>query len=220
MRTIGAITIGQAPRDDVVPEIEKLLGAGVRVLQAGALDGLSAADIAALAPADDADALVTRLADGSEVIVGKPAILGRLQACLDRLVPATEACVVLCAGKFPSLHSPRPLLLPERLIAAAVDAVWDGGRLGVIVPIPHQRAAAGARWAHVDPRAAVTVASPYQGTGALIRAADELRRAGVTLTIMNCLGFTSAMKAVVRDVTGAPALLPASLIARFLGELA
>jgi len=37
---------------------------------------------------------------------------------------------------------------------------------------------------------------------------------------MNCLGFTSATKAVVRDVTGAPALLPISLIARFLGELA
>lgn len=220
MRTIGAITIGQAPRDDVVPEMEKLLGPGVRVLQAGALDGLSRADIAALAPADGQDALITRLADGSEVIVAKPAILGRLQGCLDRLAPATEACVILCAGKFPPFRSPRPVLLPDRLIAAAVDAVWEGGRLGVIVPIPHQRAAAVAGWAHVDPQVAVTVASPYQGAGDVMRAAEELRRAGVTLTVMGCLGFTSAMKAVVRDVTSAPALLPISLIARFLGELA
>ncbi len=52
MRTIGAITIGQAPRDDVVPEMEKRLGPPVRVLQAGALDGLSRADITAFAPAD------------------------------------------------------------------------------------------------------------------------------------------------------------------------
>ena len=220
MRTIGAITIGQAPRDDVVPEMEKLLGSGVRVRQAGALDDSSRADIAALAPADGQDALITRLADGSEVIVAKSAILGRLQSCLDRLAPATEACVILCAGKFPPFRSPRPVLLPERLIAAAVDAVWDGGRLGVIVPIPHQCDAAVARWAHVDPQVVVTVASPYQGAGDLMRAAEELRRAGVTLTVMSCLGFTSAMKAVVRDVTGAPALLPISLIARFLGELA
>lgn len=220
MRTIGAITIGQAPRDDVVPEMEKLLGPGVRVLQAGALDGLSHADIAALAPGDGQDALITRLADGSEVIVAKPAILGRLQGCLDRLAPATEACAILCAGRFPPFRSPCPVLLPERLIAAAVDAVWEGGRLGVIVPIPHQRAAAVAGWAHVDPQVAVTVASPYQGAGDVMRAAEELQRAGVTLTIMNCLGFTSATKAVVRDVTGAPALLPISLIARFLGELA
>jgi protein AroM len=220
MRTIGAITIGQAPRDDVVPEMEKLLGPGVRVLQAGALDGLSRAEIAALAPADGQDALITRLVDGSEVIVAKPAILGRLRGCLDRLAPATEACVILCAGKFPPFRSPRPVLLPDRLITAAVDGVWEGGRLGVIVPIPHQRAAAVGRWAHVDPQVAVTVASPYQGAGDVMRAAEELRRANVTLTVMSCLGFTSAMKAVVRDVTGAPALLPISLIARFLGELA
>jgi protein AroM len=113
MRTIGAITIGQAPRDDVVPEMEKLLGPGVRVLQAGALDGLSRADIAALAPADGQDALITRLADGSEVIVAKPAILGRLQGCLDRLAPESEACVILCAGKFPAFRSPRPCSCPS-----------------------------------------------------------------------------------------------------------
>ena len=220
MTTIGAITIGQAPRDDVVPEMEKLLGAGARVLQAGALDGLSRADIAALAPSDSKDALITRLADGAEVIVAKPAILERLQACLDALAPKTDACVILCAGTFPPFRSPHPVLLPERLIAAAVDAVWDGGRLGVIVPIPQQRAAAVARWQHIDPRVAVTVASPYQGAADVMSAAEELRRAGVTLTIMNCLGFTAATKAVVRDVTGAPALLPISLIARFLAELA
>ena len=220
MRMIGAITIGQAPRDDVVPEMEKLLGAGVRVLQAGALDGLSRADIAALAPAQGDDALITRLTDGSEVIVAKRAILDRLQACLDRLAPQTEACVILCAGKFPPFRSQRPVLLPDRLIAAAVDAVWEGGHLGVIVPIAQQRDATVARWAHVDGQVAVTVASPYQGAGEVMRAAEELRRAGVSLTVMSCLGFTSATKAVVRDVTGAPALLPISLIARFLGELA
>ena len=37
---------------------------------------------------------------------------------------------------------------------------------------------------------------------------------------MECQGFTSAMKQAVRDVTGAPALLPASVLAHFLAELA
>jgi protein AroM len=216
---IGAITIGQAPRDDVVPEMEKLLGAGVRVLQAGALDGLSRTDVARLAPAPDEDALITRLTDGGEVIVAKRNLLGRLQACLDRLAPQTEACVILCAGKFPPFRSPRPVLLPDRLLAAAVDAVWEGGRLGVIVPIAQQQQAHIAQWARVDPRVVVSVASPYQGAGDLLRAAEELRAAAVTLTVMSCLGFTSANRAVVRDVTGAPALLPISLIARFLAEL-
>jgi protein AroM len=220
MKTVGAITIGQAPRDDVVPEIEKLLGGDVRVRQAGALDGLSRAEIAALAPRPGEDALVTRLTDGGEVVVGKPSVIPRLQACLDRLAAQTDASVILCAGKFPPFRAARPVLMPERLIAAAVDVAWNGGRLGVIVPIPHQVDAARARWAAVDADAEVVVASPYQGAGPLVAACEALRRAGVTLTIMNCLGFTAAMKRTVRDVTGAPALLPASLIARFLGELA
>lgn len=219
MRTIGVITIGQAPRDDVVPEMEKLLGAGVRVVQAGALDGLTREAIARLAPSAGEDALTTRLVDGTEVIVAKPAILPRLQECLDRLADVAETFVVLCAGKFPPFHTPRPVLMPDRMLAAAVDAVFDGGRLGVIVPIPQQRDGAVARWSGADPRVAVAVASPYAGPAALVRAAEELRSAGVTLTVMSCLGFTSSMKTVVRDVTSAPALLPASVIARFIAEL-
>lgn len=219
MRTIGVITIGQAPRDDVVPEMEKLLGAGVHVVQAGALDGLSGEDIARLTPSSPEDALTSRLIDGTEVIVAKPAILPRLQACLDRLADAADLFVILCAGKFPPFRSSRPVLMPDRMLAAAVAAVFDGGRLGVIVPIAEQRAGAIARWSAVDPRVAVAVASPYAGTAALVAAAEELRAAVVSLTVMSCLGFTSAMKAVVRDVTSAPALLPASVIARFISEL-
>jgi AroM protein len=42
----------------------------------------------------------------------------------------------------------------------------------------------------------------------------------VTLVVLECQGFTRAMKQIVRDVTGAPALLPASVLASFLAELA
>jgi len=66
----------------------------------------------------------------------------------------------------------------------------------------------------------VTVASPYDDPARLIAASEELRRGGVSLVVMECQGFTSAMKSVVRDITGAPALLPASVLARFLAELA
>jgi protein AroM len=219
MKSIGAITIGQAPRDDVVPEMEKLLGPAVRVVQAGALDGLTRDEIALLAPAPGHDALTTRLHDGADVIIGKPAIHDRLQSCLERLSGEVDGFVILCTGQFAPFSSSRPILMPDRLLSAAVQAAFDGGRLGVIVPIPHQRDGARARWAPMDAHAVVTVASPYQGAAGLVSAAEELRSAGVTLTVMSCLGFTGAMKAVVRDVTGAPTLLPLSLIARFLGEL-
>lgn len=220
MKTVAAITIGQTPRDDVADELEKVLGPEVRVVQAGALDGLARAEIDALAPSADEDALVTRLRDGAEVIVGKSRILSRLQACLDRLAGESEASTILCVGVFPAFDSPHPVVMPERCMSAMVDAVFDCRRLGVIVPIDQQRESYRARWARVDPRVVVVVASPYDDPARLVDAADELRRAGVSLVVMECMGFTSGMKQIVRDITGAPALLPATVLARVLAELA
>jgi protein AroM len=220
MKTIGAITIGQTPRDDVAGELEKVLGPEVRVVQAGALDGLARAEIDVLAPAADDDALITRLRDGADVIVGKSRILPRLQACLDRLAGESDASTILCAGVFPAFRSAHPIVMPERCMNAMVDAVFDGRRLGVIVPIEPQRDSYRARWSRVDPGVAVVVASPYDDPARLVDAAEELRRAGVSLVVMECMGFTSGMKQIVRDVTGAPALLPATVLARVLAEVA
>jgi protein AroM len=220
MKTVAAITIGQTPRDDVTGELEKVLGPDMRVVQAGALDALTRAEIDALAPTGDDDALITRLRDGADVIVGKSRILSHLQACLDRLADATEASAILCAGVFPAFRSPHPVVMPERCMAAMVDAAFDGRRLGVIVPIAQQRESYRARWSRVDPRAAVVVASPYDDPARLVDASEALRRAGVSLVVMECMGFTSAMKQIVRDVTGVPALLPATVLARVLAELA
>jgi protein AroM len=220
VKTVGAITIGQTPRGDIVGEMEKILGPGIRLLEAGALDGLSRAEIDALAPASgDTDALITHLRDGANVIVAKRRIVPRLQACLDRLANDVDAFVILCAGVFPPFTSGRPVLLPERCLAAMVDATFDRGRLGVLVPIAEQIDSSAKRWVRVDARVLVTVASPYDDPSRLIAACEALRRGGVSLVVMECQGFTSAMKQVVRDVTGAPALLPASVLARVVAEL-
>ena len=47
---VGAITIGQSPRADVVQELLPLMGEQVELIQAGALDGLTREDIQAFAP--------------------------------------------------------------------------------------------------------------------------------------------------------------------------
>ena len=193
----------------------------MRIVQAGALDGVSRKEIDALAPdPHDADALITHLRDGANLLVAKRRIVPRLQACLDRLANEdVDAFAILCAGVFPPFTSRRPVLLPERCLAAVVDAVFDGRRLGVIVPIKEQQASSAERWARVDPGVVVTVASPYDEPARLVAAAEELQRARVSLVVLECQGFTGAMKKVVREVTSAPALLPTTVLARFLAEL-
>ena len=41
MTKVGLITVGQAPRSDVVPDMAAILGGGVEIVEAGALDGLT-----------------------------------------------------------------------------------------------------------------------------------------------------------------------------------
>ena len=80
MTKVGLITVGQAPRSDVVPDMAAILGGDVEILEAGALDGLSREQIAPLAPEGDDEIIVTRLADGSPVFVGKTKMIPTIEA--------------------------------------------------------------------------------------------------------------------------------------------
>lgn len=66
---VGAITIGQSPRADVVQELLPLMGEQVELIQAGALDGLTREDIQAFAPGPEDYTLISRLRDGSSVML-------------------------------------------------------------------------------------------------------------------------------------------------------
>ena len=82
--SVGLVTIGQSPRADVVPDMAEILGPGIDIREAGALDGLTRAEIAALAPGPGDEILVTRLADASSVFVAKRHVVARVQAKIGR----------------------------------------------------------------------------------------------------------------------------------------
>lgn len=218
-RAILLVTIGQSPRDDVVPDIRRRLPVGLDILEAGALDGLDRTGIAALAPTAAADALVTRLSDGAQVIVGKSAVLARLQAHLDRHAGRVAAAVILCTGAFPMLRADVPLLEPDRIMAGAVAAIHREGPIGVIAPIAEQIEGTRALYSGPGREALVTVASPYGDAAALHDAARSLADRGVRLIALNCMGFSDAHKARVRAASGLPVLQPASLLAKFIDEV-
>ena len=74
------MTIGQSPRPDVVPDMAAVIGPGAEIREGGALDGLSRAEIDALAPQGDDEILVSRLRDGAPVFLGRQRIEGLLEA--------------------------------------------------------------------------------------------------------------------------------------------
>src|SRR5437870_9198547 len=120
---IGMVTVGQAPRGDVVPDMAALLP-GVEILEAGALDGLDRAAIAPLAPEGDDEILVTRLADASSVFVGKSKMIALIEAKIAALESqGTALNVLLCTGEFPKLRARRPFLEPQQLLLGLLRAM-------------------------------------------------------------------------------------------------
>lgn len=75
---IDALTIGQSPRVDVVPEIQSVLEDNTEIIERGALDGLDPEAIHHMSPRAGDYRLVTRMRDGSEVKVGKAHLMARI----------------------------------------------------------------------------------------------------------------------------------------------
>ena len=222
MTRVGLITVGQSPRTDVVPDMAVILGSDVDIIEAGALDGLSRAQIDALAPVGDDEILVTRLTDGSSVFVGKmhviPLIEQRIAALEDRGVTLNA---LLCTGAFPKLAARRPLLEPQQLLLGLLRAMTFPGRLGVLTPSERHVPQTDARWRESGFDALVAPLSPYEeeDPAAVRRAAAALRAGGVGLIVMDCIGFRRKTRDEIAHLAGAPALVANLLVARVATEL-
>lgn len=225
-RRVGLLTIGQAPRaDGLAREMAKAMD-GVEVVEAGALDGLTAEDVRALAPQPGDETLVTLLADGQAVTIGRDALLPRLRARVAALcAEGAEVVALLCTGAFPDLapEGTPPgfaVFQPHGALRAVVAELARGRRLGVLLPHADQAQAARESWAARGLACEVAVASPYADAAEedVRRAAEALRRAGCGLVFMDCFGYSLRHKAVARRSAGAPVVLARTLAARLLSE--
>jgi len=222
--TIATITIGQTPRDDVVPAMRHILPAGIRVVEYGALDGLSREQIDAYRARPGEVGIVTRLRDDSSVLLSHELILPRMQEQVDAAIAEHDASllVILCGADWSALRSPRLIVNPGQLFPAIVGALAKGRKLGIIKPDAGQVERERQRYAERGIEAIVTSASPYSGPDRLREAreaAELLRDGGAELVWMTCVGMDEAMRAEVARVTGVPVLLAQALLARNVAEL-
>ena len=222
MTRVGLITVGQAPRSDVVPDMAAILGADIDIVEGGALDGLSREQIVRLAPEGDDEILVTRMADASSVFVGKSKMIPLVEARIAALEGKGVALnVLLCTGEFPKLAAKRPLLEPQQLLLGLLRAMTFPGRLGVLTPSERHVPQTAERWRRSGFDAVVAPLSPYEedDAAAVKRAADTLRAGGAGLVVMDCIGFRRKTRDEVAHLVGAPALLANLLVARVAAEL-
>lgn len=220
---VGMATIGQTPRIDVVPAIERILGPEVTAIQAGALDGLDSREIAALAPASGEQPIVTRLRDGSSTRLSHRAILPRMQTCVDDLTAqGAQLVVMLCGADWSEVQSDRLIVNPGKLFPNIVTALAAGRRLGIIKPDGGQVEGETRRYAGLGIDARVTSASPYLGDAridAARAAAEQLRAQDVDLVWMTCVGMDERMRETVQQVVDRPVILAQALLGRVVAEV-
>ena len=215
---IGLVTIGQAPRDDIVASMFPPC-AVPPLIEAGALDGVSRNEIDDLYPGADEHLLVTRLGDGSEVTISKQRVMSLMQRAIDRVEAMRVSVIcVLCTGTFEGLVANTPLVFPDRVLQGLVDGIAPQGTLGVLMPHTAQHEFMLAKWGRPGRNVVTSATSPYADGADHRTAAASLVDRGAELIVMDCMGFDREMQSIVRQEVGVPVVLSNALLGAVLLE--
>lgn len=217
---IGFVTIGQSPRQDIISEISGILGPGIAILERGALDGLREKEIGKLKPEPGDFSLITRLRDGSSVVVGKKKILPLLKRQIKSLEEESVRLIaLLCTDEFPMLESHRILLQPSRLLFSSVVSIIKKGKVGIFVPLEEQKSETIKKWKKTGLSVVVEALNPYQESPEGRRGIERMRGESVDLIVLDCIGYSMRTKSALRKEIGKPILLARTVMARTIREL-
>jgi protein AroM len=218
MEKVGILTIGQTPRPDLEAVFRRHLP-GVELIVRGALDGMSRQAIETLAAAGGEYPLFTILRDGSTREISLYRLKPLLDDCAQEV--ATQGAAVsalMCAGNFPELSSPIPVLYPSRVLAAVVRGVCRGNKIGIVLPNAGQVEVAVAHWREKGFDATPAVASP-KDPAALPEAAKALADPNLELIVLDCMGFPPEEAKRLRALCGRPVLCPQGILSRIMAEM-
>ncbi|QQP11865.1 AroM family protein [Lysinibacillus agricola] len=206
---IAIVTIGQAPRKDMAADIKQLENAGLHVTEFGVLDLLTSSEIAALAPtSEDSDVLVTLLANGEQIQLSKKKLMPFIQKRIYELKEFTWV-LLMCTGDFTNTLSGKNLLLPDRMMTYLVRGMNADLTLGLIGPEPEQQISVAEKWQKSRFNVTFEASSPYRfNEQDLLAKAKSLEIRGAELLILDCMGYSTAMKNVIKNKLSIPVIVP------------
>lgn len=213
---VGLLTIGQSPRTDITPTIQSIIGPHIDIVEAGALDFLSEAELTKVRPKATDAVFVSRLRNGQSIHINKAALLPLLEKALKRIEDRVSVIIMLCTGDVPSLTSVKPIIYPDKLLKHLIYGIHGNEKIGIIVPVESQKTTLLHKWGNID--VVAEAASPYEDSD-IKAAAQSLKAQGASLLVLDCIGYQEKHKQEAFSATGLPVILPQTLVARVAAEL-
>lgn len=219
---IGVVTIGQPPRPDIHSLVKEILGEDYEVMLVGALDDLTLEDIPDFRPEEYL--LMTGIRDKNGKKVGvrvtEEFLLPLIKKRIFELEQKVGLIIIWCAGRFPEVKSDAIIIRPSEILKSVVNAVFKKGKLGVIYPSKEQLIWAEPEWASKDVE--VYADNPRKSLSReeeLEKLAERLAERDLDLILLNCTGFGSKMKQLIKEKTNKPVIQANALTIRVVKEL-
>ena len=220
MSKLGIITIGQSPRVDLTEDLKAILNKNITIVEKGILDKYTDKEVKdEFSPHQGEKILVSRMKDGSQVILSEEKIIKSIQGCIMELEKHVDMILILCTGKFPDYKHRKPLLIPKEILHGVVSKLTAGKKLGVIVPKDEQVNAITNMWNKSGVEIQIKAASPYEYIEAIKEASKFFKDKDIDYIVLDCMGYSQRTKELVKKHSQKMVILPRTLIGRVINEL-
>jgi len=214
------LTIGQTPRKDILSGLNSVLSQDIKIIEAGALDGISLSKIKSYETRTDDYILVTRMRNGHEIKIAKRNLLPLIQNKIHELENSgVKLTVLMCTGKFPHFESKRLVVTPSEILKGVLEGTLKKGRLGIVYPTSEQVKFMESEFG----REGITLYgdwfSPYEQTNSLDSLIHRLEDQELNMVFLNCFGFNSDIRKIIAEKLNLPVIQSNTLIARVINEL-
>jgi len=217
---IGALTIGQSPRTDIMVDIEKIFIKNTKIIEKGALDGLSKKEINDLYPEENDYILISRLNDGTSAKISGSYVEKKLQNIIKEMEDEVDVFLILCAGQFSDLTSKKLIIKPDVLLNKLIPGIVERGTMIDVVPLKEQIEELKTRWTFTNIIVKYESLCPYTATREeIISKAREIRGMKPDLVLLDCFGFGIDTKKIFKEIVDKPIILVRTLVAYILKEL-
>jgi protein AroM len=216
---IGLLTIGQSPREDILPELIPFLSPHLEIVEVGLLDGLNFEEIEDLKPEITESQLVSRLNDGNQVQLSEGKICKLLPSTIHRMVTERKvnAVGILCTHNFLKSDFSCPIIYPFDYLKFLVNFILKIKNLGVIIPSNDQIKMTENKWE--AEKIVVEAKSPYNKSNSWRRIIQPFVKEKVEAIVLDCIGYKIMDKQTIQKLIPVPVLLPSLILVFAINQL-